>query len=313
MTQEFKDRSGALIAVGVVEILGGALFTLFTILIPFSLQMAPQETPAVQMAFPILMYGALSVWFFIMGIGTIRAKRWARSLMLAASWFSLVIGIAAIAFFVTMLPSMRSQMNDMTATIIVTTMGLVFGVFYIIVPIIGILVYNGKNVRATCEHRNPEPAWTDRCPLPVLALSLLLLFGACSLITQIAANFVFPFFGTLQSGPIGLALWAVSALLFCSLAIGLYKLKVAAWWATLAFYSLLSLSSLLTFSQISMDDFYTAANYSESMRQQMQNLAWMNEGYMIKCSLFFSIPTMVYLLFIKRYFKQSKSKEILND
>ncbi len=315
MTQEFKDRSGALIAMGIFEILGGALLALFAVFILFSLQMAPEESPAVQIIAPLLAYGALSAWFFVMGIGTIRAKRWARILMLAANWFSLVAGIIATAFFLTMFPDIFSQINmdEATATPMVTVTGIIFWIFYIALPLIGIFFYRERNVRATCEHRNPTPSWTERCPLPVLTLSLLMFSGACSVLTQIATNYVHPFFGTLFAGKSGLILWIMNALLCGILGVGLYKQKLTAWCGTLVYYALFTLSNILTFSKITMDDFYAAANCSDDIRLQMQQSAWLNEAWMIKHCLLFFLPMTAYLLFIKRYFKQPKPEECPND
>ncbi len=36
-------------------------------------------------------------------------------------------------------------------------------------PIVWIIFYSRRDVRLTCEWRNPKPSWTDACPLPVLA------------------------------------------------------------------------------------------------------------------------------------------------
>jgi len=172
-----------------------------------------------------------------------------------------------------------------------------------------LLCYSGRNVRATCEHRHPTPSWTERCPLPVLILALLMCVSVFSGIMQIMANFIHPFFGTLLSGTPGMIAWIFNGLFCAFIAAGLYKLKPAAWWGVLVYYTLFMISNVLTFSRITMDDFYTAANYPESLRVQMQQSPWMNEMWLINAGLLFILPMLIYLLFIKRYFEQPKTEK----
>lgn len=310
--QTFKDRSGALIAMGVCEILGGVLMALFTVLMVVGFLMMSIDQPATQLIFPFLLYAALSAWLFIMGIGTLRAKRWARVLMLVASIWSLVVGLAASVFMVFFIPKLLSspELAGSSGFVVAIFTGLILGLLYLVLPAVGIVFYTGKNVRATCEHRNPTPCWADRCPLPVLIISLMMLLVPASLLSQLASNYVFPFFGTLLSGIPGAFLWILSSLLGLALGIGLYKLKPAAWWGTLIYYSIFSVSNVLTFSRISMTDFYRAANYSEEMMQQISQSGWMmDESWMVTASLAFTLPVLIYLLFIQRYFTLPEPKE----
>jgi hypothetical protein len=313
--QSFKDRSGALMAMGIIEILGGVVMALFSVLMATTLLLKTSEVPLQSGLSPALIYAALSAWLLVMGIGTLRAARWARLLMLSASWFSLVTGIVAMAFMAMLLPEIISS-SDMPKEITLVVMmitGVACGIIYLILPLIGVLFYSGLNVRATFEVRHPTPSRTERCPQPVLIMALLMGMSVFSGVMQITANFVHPFFGTLLSGTPGLIAWTFNSLFCVLIAVGLYKLKPAAWWGVLIYYALLMLSSILTFSRITMDDFYTAANYPESLRTQMQNFHWMDEMWFIKIGLLFVLPSLIYLLFIKRYFEQPKSEEYLND
>jgi len=69
------------------------------------------------------------------------------------------------------------------------------------------------------------------------------------------------------------------------------------------------LSNILTFSRITMADFYRIANYPESLQIQMQQSGWMDEMWFIKIGLLAAVPTLIYLLFIKRYFEQPEPEE----
>ena len=48
----------------------------------------------------------------------------------------------------------------------------VTAVFMLLLPAAFLVFYQRASVRATCQRRDPQARWTDRCPLPVLAVSL---------------------------------------------------------------------------------------------------------------------------------------------
>jgi len=226
----FKDRSGALIAMGVFEILGSVLMALFSGLMVAALLMTPSGYPLSYGLISVAMYAAISIWFLVMGIGTIRGSRWARMLMLSASWFSLLAGITAMLFVTSVFPKMFSgvEMGKEAIIIAAITVGVTLSTIYLLLPLTGILFYSGRNVRATCEHRHPVPSWTERCPLPVLILVLLMFTSACSGLMQTITNFIYPFFGTLLSGTPGLVAWITNGAVCLFIAAGLYKQKPAA-------------------------------------------------------------------------------------
>ena len=75
---------------------------------------------------------------------------------------------------------------------------------YILLPAVFLFFYHRASVRATCQRRDPQIRWTDRCPMPVLALSILLAWGAaCCLFSMVAYRGVMPLFGVFASGTAG--------------------------------------------------------------------------------------------------------------
>ena len=90
--ENFKDRKGGLIAFGVLEILAGAFCALMapimlvSMLLPAALLEEGAAPPVdVGMMIPgLLFYVSLAVWFIWMGIGSIKARRWARALLLVS-------------------------------------------------------------------------------------------------------------------------------------------------------------------------------------------------------------------------------------
>lgn len=80
-------------------------------------------------------------------------------------------------------------------------------------PLAILLFYGSANVRETCLFRDPQPRWTDRCPLPVLTVSAALAFQAYLLVGAAIPNAVTAFFGRILFGtPATIALVAGSVL-----------------------------------------------------------------------------------------------------
>ena len=117
-----------------------------------------------------------------------------------------------------------------------------------VLPGIWMLFYRSKNVKMTCEVRDPVPRWTDRCPLPVLAVSLWAAVGTVAmLLFPIFYGGVLPFFGIFLSGISGSAVWLVIAVLWGYSARALYRLERSGWWILLAGTCLFSLSGFITY------------------------------------------------------------------
>ena len=93
---KFDDRSLGLVIFGVIEILIGAFFVL---LVPLSLAAASlagtADLPATVSA--MFLYTVVAAVFIWLGVGSIRARRWACELTLSLSWIWLVTGICSIA------------------------------------------------------------------------------------------------------------------------------------------------------------------------------------------------------------------------
>ncbi len=65
------------------------------------------------------------------------------------------------------------------AVLIVTMIPAVGGM--VILPLLFVLFYRSRHVKATCESYHPAPDWSEACPLPLLALSLMFFVGAVTL------------------------------------------------------------------------------------------------------------------------------------
>jgi hypothetical protein len=70
---------------------------------------------------------------------------------------------------------------------------------YILLPGVFLVLCHRESVHATCQRRDPMTRWTDRCPMPVLALSILLAFSVVSMSWVVPYGCVMPLFGVSSS------------------------------------------------------------------------------------------------------------------
>jgi uncharacterized membrane protein len=250
-------------------------------------------------------YAVMSVVFIWLGIGSTMARRWARALLLILSWVWLVTGVVMVICMAVFLPkafvpSGAQPMPNGTMAVVLVVMLVFMTVAFVILPGLLVLFYRSPHVKATCEARDPVTRWTDACPLPVLALSLLLAYGAVSMFLMLFCyHGVIPFFGRLLSGLPGgtltlaiIAIWA-----YCAWAT--YHLNPTGWWTLLITIAVLLVSSVLTFSRVDMMDMYRLMGYPE---QQIEQLSSFTSRNMLVFLSVASLPFLGYLLYVKRYF-----------
>ena len=280
---DFKDRRGGLIWFGILMIIIGCLCTLFVPLMFFGQKLAARST-GVAPDFRILIqagliYGGLAVMFIWLGIGSIMARRWARALLLILAWSWLLMGICMVGVMSIFLPRVYahapadgSPMPDATRVVIMIVTLAFLSVLFVVLPGLLVLFYRSRHVKATCEVRDPVRRWTDACPLPVLALSLMLGFGAVSML-QMAVVYrgVMPFFGCLLSGVPGTIAILVMIAVWSYCARATYQLNVIGWWIVLASFGMIMLSSVLTFTRVDLIEMYRLMGIRNSKSNRFSN------------------------------------------
>ena len=271
MEEEYKDKKASLIVFGIFELLGGLFCGLMATVTLIPAMFSLSEISFRQVIAGLMVYVFFAVWLIWMGIGTIRARRWARVLMLAGSWFMLVCGMMAMVMMFYIMPKTLTapSLPDETVTAVLVGIYIVLAIIYLLFPAIGVLFYGNRNVRATIDHRDPKPSWTEQCPLPVLILALMLTLATTSILMLCFMNFATPFFGTIISGWPGAVVLLCSLGILISLAVGVYKLRLGAWWGALAMLLLGTLSQVITYSRIDIMDYYVAMGYSDRMLLQL--------------------------------------------
>jgi hypothetical protein len=308
---EFKNRSTGLIAFGILEILLGCLCALLVPLMLFGQAMSAQMTggaPNYRMVVPGgMMYGMLAVAFIWLGIGSIRFRRWARALLLILSWSWLVTGVIAVGFLVYLFPRMTEALPPGGASVVAfIAMAAMWSIMFIVVPGILVIFYQSKHVKATCEARDPVSRWTDRCPSPVLAVTLCLASGAvvmCGL--PVIYNSVLPFFGVLLSGLPGTLACLFLSALWAYLAWAWYRLKPMAWWITLGVLLVFSISNIMTFTQVDLMDMYRMMGCPPEQIALIEKYNFLSGKAMVWWSACFMLPLFGYLIWMKKFFRRA--------
>ena len=121
-------------------------------------------------------------------------------------------------------------------------------------------------------------------------------------------NFATPFFGTIISGWPGAVVLLCSLGILISLAVGVYKLRLGAWWGALAMLLLGTLSQLITYSRSDIMDYYVAMGYSDQMLLQLNQMDWMNGQIFSIMAVGYAVSGVIYLLFLRRYFTARKTE-----
>jgi len=318
-TPHFQNRTTLLVTFGIIQLclglLAGLLATLIIVagLATIAMMGEAAEQQGMQadsIAMGGLLYGLIGAWFISMGYGSFKARRWPRSLTLAASWIGLVCGglgtITMLFFMGDMMEQMERQggMPPGSGKIMAVTMFLFSFVIYILIPGTLLLVYGGKNVKATCEYTSPEPSWTDACPLPVLIQVILLGSYSVLILSMAAYHWAMPFFGTVLTGIPGAV--AILSFSFCCavLARGCYRLQPLAWWGTVALVLFWGTSAFVTFSRGNLMELYTAMGMPEAQLEAMRPLI---EGGTMQSIVLWATPLwgcllLGFFLYTKRHF-----------
>jgi len=319
-TVSYKNRSTGLIVFGILTILLGCVCALLVPLMLFAQTMSTKATgtpPNFSAILPgISLYGILAVVLVWLGIGSIKARRWARALLLIYSWSWLVTGIVMTVGMAFWLPKVLGNIPS-TGTpgnptpppaaikIMIFFMLVVNTVFFIILPGIWAFFYASRHVKATCEARDPMVCWTDACPLPVLACSLWLIFGALTmLIMSLTCHGVMAFFGTFLTGIPGMISYLAGAAISSYGAWALYKLNRRGWWLLFIAVCVFFVSNILTYARHDVTELYHLMDYPEAQIQQIQKSGLFAGNSMMWISLFSALPLLGYLIFIERFFRR---------
>jgi hypothetical protein len=237
----------------------------------------------------------------------VRLRRWAGPLIvgLTATW--VLIGVAKVASVIVFGPAVQRALASSVPATSPTTPpgGFVVGaimLFFIMVLLPGgfLYFYSRDGVRQTLEYFDPRPAWTDRVPLSVIALSFWLMLGALRALSATAWGML-PAFGWQLHGGSAVGAWVAVALVFALLAWGVIVLKPFAWWMAVAVALLNVGSTTMTISRLGLAEFH---RYSASPTARIDATLWIAQD------LAYSAVLLSYLIWVRRFFAPKRAAEL---
>jgi hypothetical protein len=318
-TAPFENRKTGLTIFGIMTLLFGVLCALFVPLLFVSLAMTPRTgAPArdlPQILPAVATYGGLAVVLIWLGIGSIKARRWARALLLVLSCSWLLIGIISTAVIAVAMPKIMAAQAAAPAgqpapppeamSVIVGFTVAFIAVLMVILPAIWVWFYRSPHVKATCEAADPVERWTDRSPLPVIAVSLWLLFSVPSILfAPVAYKGVVPFFGNFLVGPVATAIYILMAALWTYGAWAMYKLRPLGWWLITVSIVVSGISGFLTYSRHSIGELYRLLDYPAEQIALIEKLNFLTGTGMAWMMVATLVPFLGYMLYLRKYFAQ---------
>jgi hypothetical protein len=182
-------------------------------------------------------------------------------------------------------------------------MFLFMAVVYLVIPGIGIAFYHHPKVKMTFDHYDPEPGWMDRCPLPVLAVSLS--FGLCIAFMAVSLPFIrfMAFcFGKVLYGIPGFLFNLVNLLFMGYLAWGTYRLRWGAWALSVVWSAFYGISMVWTFMRLDLAEFYGSLGYPDHAVVMMKQMG-LSDALPVWTGGVFLVWTL-YILWTGKYFKR---------
>ena len=308
-----RDHSTGLAVFGTLEIGLGVMafaFAMFLLVLVSAAGLGGMKASHYWITMGFLFY--MTGWFCVMGMGSIKALRWARTLMLVGSWVTVFFGTLALALLLHLLPWVYNLLADsgllspqgaLTALYIALP---VLVVLQLVFPLAAILFYNLKGVQSTCERRNPAPCWADRCPLPLMAMGFVSGFGVSTVLLGATTNYVVFVFGRIWTGFPGFMVVAAIASACGYVGWGAFTRKMQAWWAAYAIILLTSSSMMLTFAELEMDQLYEQMGYSLDQIASLQELQFINPAVLTFVTCIWGIMACTYLVWVRDCFLPEK-------
>ena len=108
--------------------------------------------------------------------------------------------------------------------------------FFVVIPGALVLFYSNKHVKATVERRDPHVRWTDKCPMPVLVMSIACACAAAFLASAEISVLVESYLstksllGVVRAQRFGDVPFLACTVLLGYVGWGAYRLSVRAWW-----------------------------------------------------------------------------------
>ena len=261
----------------------------------------------------------LAAWLVMLGAGSIRAARWARALALVGAWITLFFGTLAMALILYILPELYDLLSDAgilapsdsMGPLYLSVLGLVL--LQLVLPMAAIFYYSLKGVQATCERRNPAPCWTDRCPLPLLAMGFISVLGCLAVVLGFSVNYVVFLFGRVLTGWQGFPFVLLISAVCGYVGWGAFTRRKHAWWLAYALIVVTSASMMLTFSELDLYTIYSAIGYGSSDITTSGRFELISPAVLTLITCIWGIMACIYLVWVRDCFLPKADSAVIKS
>jgi hypothetical protein len=266
---------------------------------------------------PLLLLGntinvLIQGWIFLrVGRGARQGRRWARSIIVAFSASFVIRGLFGLPESLVAFQYVARPHTVLTATTtrpISTGISMAFAVivfgfmllFFEVFPALMFWYFNRSVIQAEFEKLDPHPAWTDRCPLPVLIFCAFCVFEMLQLVRSIPLG-VASIFATLLVGPPAWALMAVQFLLLLAVTMLCCRLRLFGWLLAVVITALNCISDVAFLLHGDLQTLFDLTQVRTTAERASE--AHQLVRVTLTCQSVFHAMVIVYLLFLYRYFK----------
>lgn len=227
----YTDRYTGLCIFGVMQIIVGAVVAMQLVasVLFFTTSKSIPRLPEGKVSTVLLVnfffgLAVLAIVLIVLGIGAMRARRWAWALNLILSWFAVLMSAVLAVMSWVNVPQDEHGRDDLSAPLVLSLGVIASMVFH--------LFYRDKDVELTCRRRDPLERWTDRRPLPVIAAALFALWTAKGLLMNLVPSSISRYGPVLTGFPAtALSLSEAGAEIYA--AVAMFKGRISGWWAAL--------------------------------------------------------------------------------
>jgi hypothetical protein len=308
----YRDRSFGLVIFGVIEILIGGFCGLLVPLGALAWWITGGQTSgsgALRSTVPVLVLYAVFAGVLIwLGVGSIRARRWACELMLSISRIWLLTGVASLVITWFILPGLMRSVGGaagMPAAVLLMTTAVTFVIVsfvYVMLPGAFVLFYRSPDVMATCRARDPRPQFTDGCPPRILTLAVVWALAAVSVLVMPAYDWAFPFFGTMVVGIEGAVPWLVVLVVCGMLAWGSCRRSPWAWWGGVAATGAAAVSTVLTSLRMDPKSILSVMRLADDQVRLLSSISWPDRWMIVLLWVAVWGSMLAYLVSLRRFF-----------
>jgi hypothetical protein len=162
--------------------------------------------------------------------------------------------------------------------------------------------YKSAKVRTVFEAHDPNLYWTERYPFPLLAVLLLFLISIIVLHIAMFFQAMFPMFGRISLGRDSVYILALCSLIFVVLIYGIARLKLWAWWGSLVYVSLLTVSSVMTFSRYRFYDIVQMMNLPAYELEFINKMLLIHDYRLVGLITVPLLAALILLIYSRQYF-----------